>query len=37
LDEDGDFKLKDGNYKRKAEADGGIKTKIDGETGEVKH
>jgi len=44
LDEDGEFKLKDGDYKRKVEADGDIKIKdgdtkkkIDGETGEVKN
>lgn len=42
-DSDGDFKIKDGEYKRKVDEDGDVKvkdengkTKIDGETGEVK-
>jgi len=42
-DSDGDFKIKDGDYKRKRDADGDVKvkdedgkTKIDGETGQVK-
>ena len=42
-DEDGDFKIKDDDYKRKRDQDGdvknkdgGDKTKTDGETGEVK-
>ncbi len=44
LDEDGDVKIKDGDYKREVEADGDVKIKdgdktkkIDGETGEVKN
>ena len=43
LDEDGEYKIKDGDYKMKVESDGDIKikdgdtkTKIDGETGEKK-
>ena len=41
--EDGDYKIKDGDYKKKVEADGDVKIKkgdktikIDGETGERK-
>lgn len=44
IDEDGDYKIKEGDYKEKMEKDGDLKikdgdskTKVDGETGEVKH
>ena len=43
-DDDGDYKYKDGDYKKKVDADGDVKIemgdekkKIDGETGQVKH
>ncbi|WP_276504766.1 hypothetical protein [Terrimonas pollutisoli] len=44
VDKDGEYKIKEGDYKEKMEKDGDLKikegdskTKVDGETGEVKH